>query len=66
MIIAVLDYNVGEIFIGDVPKDMEELDGDDICEAMGFKASQTEYMIVEDGLPIRINTKYCSSRTILK
>lgn len=66
MIIAVLDYNVGEVYIGDVPKDMEDMDGDDICETMGFKASQTEYMIVDDSLPIRINTKYCTSKTTLK
>lgn len=56
MQIAVLDYNKGEVIIKDIPRKFENLDEDDICAKMGFQISNVEYMIVEDTLPIEIDT----------
>ena len=66
MKIAVLDYCIGEVIIKDVPESLENLDGDDICTQMGFKQSNVEYMIVDDQLPISIETKDCTIYTALK
>lgn len=65
MKIAVLEYSTGEVIIKDVPKELEELDGDDIAENMGFKASAVCYMIVGDNLHISINTQGCTIDTTL-
>lgn len=66
MKIAILDYQDGSIVIKDVPKELEELDGDDILTNMGFSQNSTEYMIVDDQLPISIETKGCAIYTTLK
>ncbi len=65
MIIAILDYVVGEVVIKEVPKDFEELDGDDILTSMGYNMSDTCYMITEHELPISINIRGCSSNITL-
>jgi len=59
MKIAVLDYCTGEIIIRDIPNNLEDLDGDDICTKMGFKQSNVSYMIITDILPIDICTENC-------
>ena len=66
MIIVVLDYSIGEVIIKEVPKELEELEGDDICTNMGFKMSNTCYMITDDKLDINIDIKGCSSKLTLK
>lgn len=66
MKIAILDYQDGSIIIKDVPKELEELDGDDILTNMGFSQNTTEYMIADDQLPINIETKGCTIYTTLK
>lgn len=66
MKIAILDYQDGSIIIKDVPKELEELDGDDILTNMGFSQNSTEYMIADDQLPISIETKGCTICTTLK
>lgn len=66
MKIAILDYQDGNITIKDVPKELEELDGDDVLTNMGFCQNTTEYMIVDDQLPISIETKGCTIYTALK
>lgn len=66
MKIAILDYQDGSIAIKDVPKELEELDGDDILTNMGFSQNSTEYMIVNDQLPISIETKGCTIYPTLK
>lgn len=66
MKIAILDYQDGSIIIKDVPKELEELDGDDILTNMGFSQSTTEYMIADGQLPISIETKGCTIYTTLK
>lgn len=66
MKIVILDYSVGEVIIKDVPKELEELEGDDICTNMGFKMSNTCYMIVDQELEININVKGCSSKLTIK
>lgn len=66
MKIVILDYQDGSIVIKDVPKDLEDLDGDDILTNMGFYQNSTEYMIVNNQLPISIETKGCTIYTILK
>lgn len=66
MKIAVLEYYLGEVIIKDVPKELEELDGDDILTEMGFNAAATEYMIVKDDLNLTIDTKSSSSKILLK
>lgn len=48
MKIVILDYRDVSIVIKDVPKDLEDLDGDDILTNMGFCQNSTEYMIVND------------------
>ncbi len=66
MIIAVLDYECGNVIVKDVPKELEELDGDDICSEMGYKSSNVCYMIIEDGMHISVNTEGCTIDTTLK
>lgn len=66
MIIAVLDYATGSVIIQDVPKELEDLDGDDICTNMRFNMSNTCYMIVDDEIDINIGIKGCSSKITLK
>lgn len=65
MKIVVLEYYLGEVIIKDIPKDIEDLDGDDILTEMGFNQGATEYMIVEDGLSLTIDTQGCSSKITL-
>lgn len=65
MKIIVLDYVKGGINIKDIPKEFEELDGDDILTDMGFDIAGTTYMIVDD-LSIDIETKNCTLQTTLK
>lgn len=66
MRIAILDYQDGSIIIKDVPKELEELDGDDILTNMGFSQNSTEYMIADGQLPISIETQGCTIYTTLK
>lgn len=60
MIMAVLDYTTGEVIIKKVPKELEELDGDDLLTNMGFDSSNTEYMVVEGSLPVHVDTSDCT------
>lgn len=55
MFIAILDYTTGEVIIKDVPKEFEELDGDDILVNMGYSQSNSNYMIVNDDLHLSIS-----------
>ena len=66
MIITILDYSVGEVIIKSVPKEYEELDGDDILTNMGYSMSSIDYMIVDNDLNVNIDTKGCSSKLTLK
>ena len=66
MKIAILDYQDGSITIKDVPKELQELDGDDVLTNMGFSQNSTEYMIADDQLSISIETKGCTIYTTLK
>ena len=66
MKIAILDYQDGSIIIKDVPEELEELDGDDILTNMGFSQNSTEYTIINDQLPISIETIGCTIYTTLK
>nr|DAM84403.1 MAG TPA: hypothetical protein [Caudoviricetes sp.] len=66
MKIVILDYQDGSIIIKDIPKELEDLDGDDILTNMGFSQNSTEYMITDGQLPISIETKGCTIYTTLK
>lgn len=66
MKIVILDYQDGSIIIKDIPKELEDLDGDDILTNMGFSQNSTEYMITDDQLPVSIETKGCTIYTTLK
>ena len=66
MKIVILDYQDGNIVIKDIPKYLEDLDGDDILTNMGFSQKATKYMIANDQLPISIETKGCTIYTTLK
>lgn len=67
MIITILDYAVGEIIIKNVPKELEDLDGDDILISMGYNSmSSIDYMIVDNDLNVNIDTMGCSSKLTLK
>ncbi len=65
MIIIIMDYSVGEVIIREVPKDFEELDGDDILTNMGYSMSNTNYMIADSDLNISIDVKGYSSNGTL-
>lgn len=65
MKIIVLDYVAGCINIKDIPKELENLDGDDILTDMGFDIAGTTYMIV-DSLSLDIETENCTLQTTLK
>lgn len=45
MIVTILDYSCSTVSVYEVPKALEELDGDDIVSKMGFKLSDVSYMI---------------------
>lgn len=66
MKIVVLDYTVGEVIIKDVPSELEELDGEYILTGMDFDIDNTAYMVVDDELPITIDTKGIASKMTLK
>lgn len=66
MKIVILDYQDGNIIIKDIPKELEDLDGDGILINMGFSQNSTNYMIVDDQLPISIETKGYTIYTTLK
>lgn len=63
MKIAILDYQNGSVIIKDVPKELEDFDGDDILTNMGFSQNSTNYMIVDEQLPISIETESCTIYT---
>lgn len=65
MYIAVLMFETGEVIIKEVPKELEELDGDDILTNMGFDIGNTEYMVVDGELPILIDLPSHTSRILL-
>ena len=65
MYIAVLMFETGEVIIKEVPKELEELDGDDILTNMGFDIGNTEYMVVDSELPIFIDLTSHTSRILL-
>lgn len=65
MYIAVLMFETGEVIIKKVPKELEELDGDDILTNMGFDIGNTEYMVVDGELPILIDLPNHTSRILL-
>lgn len=65
MYIAVLMFETGEVIIKEVPKELEELDGDDILTNMGFDIGNTEYMVVDSELPILIDLTSHTSRILL-
>ena len=63
---AISDYQDGSIIIGDIPEELEEPDGDGILTNMGFSQDSTDYMTVDDQLPIGIETEGCTVYTTLK
>lgn len=66
MKIAILDYDEGCVLIKEVPKDLQELDNEDIASQMGLKIPSTEYMIVEGKMPVTIITRDCTLDITLK
>ena len=66
MKIAILGYDEGKVLIKEVPRDLEELDNEDIAANMGLKVADTEYMVIEDVLPVTIITKDCCIDVTLK
>lgn len=66
MLIAILDYEAGNVLIKEVPKDLEKLDNEDIAANMRLKTSSAEYMVIEDVLPVTIVTKDCNIDITLK
>jgi len=66
MKIAILDYEEGNVLIKEVPKDLEKLDNEDIAANMGLKVTFTEYMVIENILPVTIVTKDCNIDITLK
>lgn len=45
MIVTILDYSCNTVSVYEVPKALEELDGDDMVSKLGFKLSDVSYMI---------------------
>ena len=66
MIIAVMDYILGEVIIKDIPKNLQDLDGDDILSEMGFNSSTTEYMITDNDLKVSLDTQGLTGDITLK
>lgn len=66
MIIAVMDYMLGEVIIKDIPKNLQDLDGDDILSEMGFNPSTTEYMITDNDLKVSLDTQGLTGDITLK
>lgn len=66
MKIAILDYCVGDVTVKDVPENLRELDGDDILTEMGYRAADVEYMIIDNELPLSIETEECKLKLNLK
>lgn len=66
MKIAILDFTKGVVTIEEVPEKWKLLDGDDIISEMGYRISNVDYMIVDNELPISIDTKECKLNINLK
>lgn len=66
MKIAILDYEEGSVLIKEVPKDLQELDNEDIAVHMGLRVPCTEYMIVEEAMLVTIVTGDCTLDITLK
>lgn len=65
MIITILCYSTGEVVIGDVPKNLQKLEGDELMVALGYKPSEVSYMISEGSLHISIQTDKVTTETTL-
>lgn len=52
---AILDYAGLFVEIADIPKEYEELDGDDMLCRMGYDISNICYLIVDGDIPIFCN-----------
>lgn len=66
MKIVILDFTKGVVTIEEVPEKWKLLDGDDIISEMGYRISNVDYMIVDNELPISIDTKECKLNINLK
>lgn len=59
-----MDYSVGELFVEEVPSELEKFEGDVIIREMGFKQSEISYMFVRK--PLDIHTTDCNLFNIKK
>lgn len=66
MKIVILDFTKGVVTIEEVPEKWKLLDGDDIISEMGYRICNVDYMIVDNELPISIDTKECKLNINLK
>lgn len=65
MIISILCYSTGEVVIGEVPRKLQELEGDALIKALGYKPSEVAYMTSEGPLHLSIETSKISIETTL-
>lgn len=57
MILVVMDYSVGSLFIEEVPHSLESLEGEIIIREMGFKESEISYMFIRKTVDIHISSE---------
>lgn len=57
MILVVMDYSVGSLFIEEVPHNLTSLEGNIIIREMGFKESEISYMFVRKPVDIHISSE---------
>lgn len=57
MILVVMDYSVGKLFVKEVPTEFQSLEGDVIIRKMGFHESEISYMFTRKPVGINIESK---------
>lgn len=55
MRVIVLNYSNGEVYIEHVPKDLEDLEGDEIITRMGYDIDNCSWMFSDDHLKLNID-----------
>lgn len=53
--LVVLDFTDGKVHIDHIPTEYNELEADEIVDAMGYDLSNVEYMVIENDLEIEVN-----------
>jgi hypothetical protein len=57
MQIIILDFESGTVHVHDIPKKMQELDGVEMVDKLGYRESNCQYMISDTKININYETR---------